>query len=39
LEECKVLCESQIDVVTFLEEQIKLAEQFYDEAATRDRIE
>ena len=39
LEECKVLSESQIDVVSFLEEQIEHTDRFCREAALSDREE
>ena len=39
LEECKTLCESQTDVINFLEDQIMLSRTIIKEAPTIDRSE
>lgn len=37
LEECKIMSESQTDIVSFIDEQITLAQQQYNEASAQDR--
>ena len=39
LEQCKTICESQTDVVNFLEEQVELAGKIHKEAPSSDRSE